>query len=332
MLRVILCCALVGCGSSGTSTSPAPAPRPASRATPDPELEAERQRKDELAAAHRELEDEQQSALAARCERSATQAAQPRCEPSCYRAERPDPRAGKRLSRAEIVHLVCARAGAAAAAPLVFADEIGGSTITMRAARGRSPKPHRVGTWQADVERAVGAALEPEVGRGDVIRVTGRWKRVTHPVTKERLRCVTVSHRVKTLRRALDACGARGTVACEATGNAAAHGINVVHYRLAEARRLHTTGKDDDCQRAALEALAVARGLPRWRQYVTLNANQWKPFPRYRTRFDGILDEDTLFTAAIALGNDAQALHAECGGAANPARDAAREQSFHTCW
>jgi hypothetical protein len=77
-------------------------------------------------------------------------------------------------------------------------------------------------------------------------------------------------------------------------------------------------GKTTQCQQAAIEAIAVARGLPRWRQYVALNVNQWKAYPRYRTRFDGILDEDTLFATTTALGAVAQEVHAQCGGAANP--------------
>ena len=134
------------------------------------------------------------------------------------------------------------------------------------------------------------------------------------------------------MRRALDACGGRGAVACEAGGNHAAHGIDVVHFRLAEARQLQVKGNDARCQQTALEAIAVARGLPRWRQYVALNVDQWKSSPRYRTRFDGILDEDTLFTTAIALGTEAAAVHDACGGAPNPTPTVAQEQSFHTCW
>jgi hypothetical protein len=335
VLRVVICAALVGCGGAATPATPPP---PAPAATDRADLEAERaaraeqERKDQLAAAHRELEDEQSTALAATCDKPATEPTQPRCEPSCYRAEPADPRAGKKLGRAEIVHLVCRPAGAGDGGPIVFADEVGGAKVALRKARGRMPKPHRKGTWEAELAAAVGAALAPELERGEVLRVNGGWKKLTHPVTKERLRCVTVSHHVKAMRRALDACGGRGAIACEAAGNVAAHGINVVHYRLAEARRLHAAGKDTECQQAALEAIAVARGLPRWRQYVTLNVDQWKGSPRYRTRFDGILDEDTVFTTAIALGVEAQAVHADCGGAATPVTPVAQEQSFHTCW
>jgi len=292
---------------------------------------AETLRRGELAAAHRELEEEQQIALAATCDRKATPVAPERCEPSCYRTESPDPRAGKKHGRAEIVHLVCRHATSDESGPIVFADEVGGAKISVRAARGRAPKPHKKGTWQAELGAAVTVALQPEVARGEAIHVLGAWKSMTHPLTKERMRCVTVAHRTS-MRRALDACGGRGGVACEASGNAAAHGINVVHFRLAEARQLRAAGKQTECQRASLEAIAVARGMPRWRQYATLNVNQWKAYPRYRTRFDGILDEDALFTTAIALGSEAQALHAECGGAANPKTTATQEQSFHTCW
>ncbi len=288
---------------------------------------AEQQRRARLGAAHRELEAEQSTALAATCEKTVAAAPQPRCEPSCYRAEPADSRAGKKLGRADIVHLACRSAGVETG-PIVFADELGG---TVQAARGRMPRPHPKGSWEAEVEAAVSVALQPEIARGDVIRVSGAWRLTTHPVTKERLRCVAVTHHVASMRRALDACGGRGAIACEAMGNSAVHGINVVHYRLAEARQFHVTGLEPECQQAALEAIAVARGLPRWRQYVTLNVNQWKAYPRYRTRFDGILDEDTLFTTAASLGRDAEALHAECGGASTRTT-VAQEQSFHTCW
>ncbi len=334
MLRVAACCVvLVGCGA----TAPAPTQTPGTPATPVATIStadaerAEKLRRSELSAAHRELEEEQQVALAATCDKVATPSPAPRCEPSCYPTEPADPRAGTKHGRAEIVHLVCRPANSDESGPIVFADEIGGAKVVVRAARGRAPKPHKKGTWEAELATAVAAALQPEVARGEAIHVTGTWKTLAHPLTKERLRCVTVSHWTS-MRRKLDDCGGRGGVACEAMGNAAAHGINVVHYRLAEARSLRAAGKAAECQRASLEAIAVARGMPRWRQYATLNVNQWKPYPRYRTRFDGILDEEALFAAATSLGSEAQTVHAECGGAANPKTTAAQEQSFHTCW
>jgi hypothetical protein len=105
-----------------------------------------------------------------------------------------------------------------------------------------------------------------------------------------------------------------------------------VRYRVAEAQRLHDTGKTEDCQKAALEAIAVSRGAPRWRQYAKLNVDQWDKRNLYRTRFDGLLDEDTLFTTITTLGGDAQRVYESCGGPANAPTTVEQEQSFHTCW
>ncbi|NVB81950.1 MAG: hypothetical protein HOV81_26450 [Kofleriaceae bacterium] len=310
---------LAACGST---SAPPPMPRATSIARTD---ESEAQRKQELAAAHNKLLDEQATALAATCARPAEAPA--RCLPTCYVAEPPDARAGKLVPGvAEIVHLVCA---SSEEGPFAITDEVAG-TLDVRTYRGRIPKAAKKGSWQAAVETAVAASLEPDLARGDAVRVTGGWKSLVHPASKERLRCVTVSHYAKAHRK-LDACGSHGAIACEATGNAAAHGLNVVHYRLAEARRYLAARDEAKCQQAALEAVAVARGLPRWRQYVKLNTDQWKASPRYRTRFDGVLDEDTLFQTAIDLGTAAQEVYVSCGGAPNPTTSAADEQSFHTC-
>jgi hypothetical protein len=105
----------------------------------------------------------------------------------------------------------------------------------------------------------------------------------------------------------------------------------VVHYRLAEAKRLQAVGKTEQCQQAALEAVAVARGLPRWRQYKKLNVDEWNDKLLYKTRFDGVIDEDALFAIVTTLGSEAEAIYTACGGAA-PATTVDQEQSFHMCW
>ncbi len=310
---------VAGCGAAAPATSQPPKPTKAQLE------EQERIRRDALSAAHRERLDEQATALAAT--RDASQPAKPRCLPSCYVPEAADARAGKQVAgAAEITHLVCARTEAG---PYRVMDALG--TLAVRKARGRVPRASKPGSWQADVEAAVTTALGPEVARGDAVRVRGGWADQSHPVSREALRCVAVSHFLPRVRKAIDRCGSQGAVACEAGGSAAAHGINVVHYRLLEARQLERAGKSVECQQAALEAIAVARGMPRWRQYMTLNTDQWKAVPRYRTRFDGLLDEDALFVAAIALGVEAEAVYASCGGP-SPKTDVAQEQSFHACW
>ena len=319
-----VCLALVGCAGSPASAPPGP---PSAAGLLASELEArERARRSDLAAAHREKLDEQSTALAATCTKPKTEPVEPRCQPSCYTPEPADPRAGTKPVRpVEITHVVCERAGT-----YVIADELG--DVAVRPVRGRLPKPNKQGTWQADVESAVTLALQPDITRGDVVRVTGAWKTQMHPISRESLRCVTVAHYARALRRPLDACGSQGAIACEASHDDAAHGLNVVHFRLLEARRLQADGKSSECMQAALEAIAVARGMPRWRQYMSLNTNKWKPPARYRTRFDGVLDEDTLFARAIALGTEAEAVYVTCGGSPNPKTTAEHEQSFHTCW
>ena len=186
-----------------------------------------------------------------------------------------------------------------------------------------------MGSWQVDVE----SVLAPAVPRGDAIRVTGALAR-RRASAGPRNACAARRSRStpRGLHHALDACGGDGAIACEATGNAAAHGLNVVHYRLAEARALQAASKPTECQQAALEAIAVARGLPRWRQYMTLNVAKWVTHAGYRTRFDGILDEDGLFARAATLGGEAETVYAACGGSAAAPTTAAQEQSFHTCW
>ena len=106
----------------------------------------------------------------------------------------------------------------------------------------------------------------------------------------------------------------------------------MVHYRLAEARRLKAARKTADCQQAALEAIAVSRGMPRWRQYMTLNVGNWDDQAMYRTRFDGFLDEEMLFAAVASLGTEAEQVYRACGGPDRPQTTAEQQQSFHTCW
>lgn len=311
--------AIAACGSS-TAAPEKPVEPASSRPPRDESAQRERVRRQELASAHHKLEEEQQDALATSCEDKKPANKHARCLPSCYATELADPRAGKKLpKRAEIPHLVCE----ASPSSYVVADEIGFATLAVKPARGRH-KPHKKGSWQAAVEAAL-----PH-GKRDTVVVAGTWRPMTHPITKEKLRCVRVS--LFPAAAKLDACGGDGTLGCEAIGDAAARGINVVHYRLAEARQLQNAGKQDECQQAALEAVAVARGLPRWRQYAKLNVDTWVARSAYRTRFDGILDEDALFETATGLGKQAEEVFVACGGAAGAATTADQEQSFHACW
>jgi hypothetical protein len=311
-------CTLVACGGGSPKVQQTPPP-PATITPPAPTkaVEEDTAKHDEIIAAHRKIEEEQQTALALTCSEADRKTVKPRCLPSCYTPAPPDPRAGKKLAGSvEIQHLACQESGA-----YIVIDELD-AKLQARPLRGRAPKPHKKGTWQADIETALTA---------DAVIVTGTWRQLTHPLTKETLRCVTVSH-YTTIRRPLDACGGTGDVVCEAGGNPATHGLDVVHYRLEEARRLLGAHDSAGCLQAALEAVAVARGLPRWRQYAKLNVEHWPKAARFRTRFDGMVDEDSLFAIASTLRGHAEATYASCGGDASAPTTPDQEQSFHTCW
>lgn len=308
---------LVACGGKSPPPPPPPAPPPAPVAVRvQPSAEAQH---DEIVAEHRKIETEQQDAFAIACTEEAPH--DKRCKPGCYEPAPADLRSGKKLAGAvEIQRLAC-KAGDS----YVLVDALAPELVA-KPARGRFPKPHKTG-WQAPIEEA---QLLPKVAKGDVLVVTGkRMRDYRDMATHETRTCVVVSEFTH-LRKPLDKCGGEN-YGCEATGNNAAHGIDVIHFRLAEARELQAANKHEQCQAAALEAIAVSRGMPRWRQYAKLNVKGWHDVAAYRTRFDGILDEDTLFATAATLGSDAEGVFSACGGAS--AKTVAEdEQSFHGCW
>jgi hypothetical protein len=65
---------------------------------------------------------------------------------------------------------------------------------------------------------------------------------------------------------------------------------------------------------------------------MKLNENEWDARGRYRTRFDGVVDEDTLFSLVQTMGADAESVYIACGGPSNAPTKTEQEQSFHTCW
>jgi hypothetical protein len=337
----IMFCALVACGppSGGNTAGPARSGSAAPRVPVGPseaELQAqrdrdERVRREGLAEAHRKLTGEQQDALAASCDEPKPGAKNDRCLPSCYQTEPPDTRAGKKLVGAhEIQHTVCQRVPENG--PFMVVDEIDNSRLGVRAFPRRFPAAHKKGSWQATVETWFRDEQPAKLARGDAAVVAGTWRNLTHPLTHERLRCVTISNYTRSMRQKLGDCGTGGGITCEAAGNGAARAINVVRYRLAEARKLQGSGKTTECQQAALEAIAVAYGLPRWRQYKKLNVQEWKDNLLYKTRFDGVLDEETLFSTVATLGTEAATVYTACGGPDRAKTTPQQEQSFHTCW
>lgn len=334
MRRAILLIVVAACGGSSGET-PRQTSTPVSTDTPrttptgpsDAEIAAQREHEhhEELAAAHRKLEDAQQEALSASCPDPKPASAHERCLPSCYTTEAADARSTPKTKGAlEIQHVVCESPDDA---PPILADELG-KNLAAKKQRGRA-KPHKKRTWQAELEAKLRDSKQ--FAKASTLVVTGTWRAMKNPATHESMRCVAVSQFISA-PKGLDACGSVGDAACESAGNGAARAINVVHYRAAEARALLAAGKSDACQQAALEAVAVSRGFARWRQYMKLNEGTWDKRDRYRTRFDGVVDEDTLAAKIQTMGTDAESTYGQCGGASGAQTTTEQEQSFHTCW
>lgn len=334
MLRLACVSLVIACsGGTRTTTTPPTAGGESSAAPSKTEsVRAEQEHRDEITASHRAAELEQQNALAASCDEPKPWNKHERCMPSCYPTEAPDSRAGTALAgTSAIEHVVCRRS---ANGPYAIVDEIGGRALHVKPVRGRLPRAHPKHSWQAALATWFRDEQPVKLPATDLVVVKSAWRPRVHPLSKERMSCVTLVHYAKSSRGELDDCGAaaRSGVTCEAAGNAAARAINVVHYRLAEAKRLRAAHETEACQQAALEAIAVARGLPRWRQYKALNVDEWNEKLVYKTRFDGLLDEDALFSAVAAAGSEAEAVHAACGGPPGAPTKVDQEQSFHTCW
>jgi len=340
VVRYVCLALVIACGSSGsspaTSTTTSAVSGPS---TPEPDGADQREREqraaeeqhDAIAATHRVSELEQQNALAAACTDPKPWNKHERCLPSCYPTEEADARADKKLNGAtELEHVVCRVDGEVRFA---IVDDIAGAKLKVKPVRGRFPRAHGKRAWQAEVETWFRDEQVAKLPKTDVVIVRGNWSNRPHPLSREKLSCVTISHYAKALRGKLDECGAvaHSSVTCEAAGSGAARAINVAHYRLVEAKRLRTAGKMEPCKQAALEAIAIARGLPRWRQYKKLNVDEWNDKALYKTRVDGVLDEDRLFAVVAGFGSEAEAVYAACGGP-TPTTHVDQEQSFHTCW
>lgn len=328
-MRVVFCAvALVSCSSTAEQKPTTTPTGPSGPSEAELRLRNERQERiarDAIVTKHRKLESAQQDALGATCNDPVAWAKQ-HCGPTCYPPEPKDPRAGTKVGgTVEVQHQVCQREDE----QFVVIDELDPKLKT-RAFRKRFPRPPKQGTWQAELATWFAEHQVGKLARRDAIAIVGSWKPVEHPLTKESLKCVRLVHYTAAPRGKLDDCGARKKTACEATGNAAARGINLVHYRLAQARQLQSAGDDAGCAEAALEAVATARGMPRWRQYAKLNVGQWTEGLAYKTRFDGTLDEDSLFAAAAALGVAAEQVYAACAGT-NAQTKPEQEHAFHSC-
>jgi hypothetical protein len=100
--------------------------------------------------------------------------------------------------------------------------------------------------------------------------------------------------------------------ACEPGGSNVVVGVNLIHFRIEAAKTAQASDKAR-CQREARSAVAIARGVVRFRNEAK-TAKTWAIGLTYRTRYDGDLDEQKLFELAAANGDAADKLFKACGG------------------
>ncbi|HUI49100.1 MAG TPA: hypothetical protein VL119_10410 [Acidimicrobiia bacterium] len=109
-------------------------------------------------------------------------------------------------------------------------------------------------------------------------------------------------------------CHSTQAVACEEGGSTSAYAINMIHFRIDEARTAEHDGHAGVCARAALVAMALATGLPTFRE-VRRKEGKWVEHVVYKTRWDDELSEADLFAKAERSRSMARELYRSCGGA-----------------
>jgi hypothetical protein len=100
---------------------------------------------------------------------------------------------------------------------------------------------------------------------------------------------------------------------CEPLGSKTARAINIVHFRVEEAKTAQSAGKKVVCQDAARAAVATASGLNKFRDQQKAQHNWGTKYP-YKTRYDGTLDEQALFAKVDEYKKAAEGLFKSCGG------------------
>jgi hypothetical protein len=229
------------------------------------------------------------------------------CAPSCYQPE-PDARAEKEGCGDRLKYLCETALMGQWSEPAVQAGS--GSEKSMPDCA--FPKPPTSGKW---VELSARARKHIAGSPDDIVFIhdDADWEPVDSS-DGSRLRCVEVHWYAKNHKLSSNACGVfeRDDVTCEPAGSKAARALNIAHYRLDEAQKLKDAGQNDDCQSAARQALAISRGLPKWKA----QKRDWKNGLTYKTRYDGTLSEADLFAKVASVGEQASTLYKTCGGSA----------------
>jgi hypothetical protein len=175
-------------------------------------------------------------------------------------------------------------------------------------------KPGKWAKLSLWARKQMGSDLE----RGDVafIPASSEWEAAT--CGDEKCRCVSVSWYRKKVEFETNACGSYDrNSACERAGGLTpsntTRAINMIHFRLDKAKKASEEGDTDACSSAAASAVAMSRGLPKFKKQE-VKYGRWENGVSYITRYDGNLKEAELFAKVAKFGVEAQALLKKCGG------------------
>lgn len=108
-------------------------------------------------------------------------------------------------------------------------------------------------------------------------------------------------------------CGkADDNLVCEASGSNTALALNIIHFRLDEARKAQKAGKKDVCRDASQVAAATSQGVTKYRTAQKVK-KEWSDGLVYQTRA-GTLPEAKAFEFVDKSLKEATKLFKACGG------------------
>jgi hypothetical protein len=229
-----------------------------------------------------------------------------RCKPSCYEPEAESPDSGKEVKAC--AHWTKGFCETATLSGWSEPELNQGASFVGIVSDCKFPKAN-AGKW-AKLSKQAAAVLEPKKGDVAFIPASSTWDDADSS-DGSKLRCLDLHWYEKESSVTMTKCGHPDqAVVCEVSGSKSVRAINMIHYRLDEAKKLKDTDKDG-CQAAALQAIAFSRGLPKFKKNL---GDDWAGGLTYRTRYDGTLKEKALFAQVKKLGDDATKVYKACGG------------------
>lgn len=228
------------------------------------------------------------------------------CKPSCYEKAKFDGPAKRVKVCAYLpIHFIQQRT-AKGWAPLESSSAM--SPIAVPGCKFPRSVPAR---WKAVVAQA---RKQLTLAKGDVLTVAedfGDWGIERDALGRQTARTVLIDHYSRE-HEDYDRCRSGNPFAvCEPTNNEVTS-FNEVSYRVTEAKKLKSAGKDQDCRAASWQAVFQAVDTRKERERFVADGT-WKS-KTYATRYDGILSEKEMFAKNDALEAEARGLWTACGG------------------